>query len=55
VSNVKPVAGQGGTFSFPISRVYSGALELGLLTVDVREPNGQRASTEFMVLPPGVS
>ena len=54
VSGVKPVVGRGGTFSFPVSRVYHGALKLGIFTVDVREPNGQRASTEFMVLPPGV-
>jgi serine/threonine protein kinase len=54
VSGVKPVVGPGGTFSFPVSRIYHGGLKLGILTVDVREANGQRASTEFMVLPPGV-
>ncbi len=54
VSGVKPVVGPGGTFSFPVSRVYDGGLKLGVYTVDVRESNGQRASTEFMVLPPGV-
>jgi hypothetical protein len=54
VSDVKPVVGPGGTFSFPVSQVYHGALKLGIFTVDVRESSGQRASTEFMVLPPGV-
>jgi serine/threonine protein kinase len=53
-SGVKPVVGPGGTLSFPVSRVYHGALKLGILTVDVRDASGQRASTEFMVLPPGV-
>jgi serine/threonine protein kinase len=54
VSNVRGVVGSGGTFSFPVSRIYNGGLKLGIFTVDVRESNGQRASTEFMVLPPGV-
>jgi serine/threonine protein kinase len=54
VSDVRPVVGPGGTFSFPVSRIYHGGLGLGIFTVDVRDSSGQRASTEFMVLPPGV-
>jgi serine/threonine protein kinase len=52
-SRVKPVVGRNGTFSFAISRIYTGPLQLGQFTVDVREPSGHRASTEFMVIPPG--
>ena len=53
-SRVHPVVGQHGTFSFKISRVYSGSLQLGQFTVDVREANGHQATTEFMVIPAGV-
>jgi serine/threonine protein kinase len=53
VSKVRPVVGQGGTFSFPVSRVYHGALEMGIFTVEVTEAAGQQSSTQFMVLPPG--
>jgi serine/threonine protein kinase len=53
-SRVRPVVGRNGTFSFAISRVYPRSLQLGEYTVDVREAGGHRASTEFMVLPPGV-
>jgi len=52
-SRVKPVAGRNGTFSFAISRIYPRTLQMGQYTVDVREPDGHRASTEFMVIPPG--
>jgi serine/threonine protein kinase len=53
-SRVKPAAAQNGTLSFTVSRVYSGSLQIGMYTVSVREVNGDRASTEFMVTPPGV-
>jgi hypothetical protein len=50
-SRVKPVVGPDGTFSFAISRVYRGSLQLGEYAVNVRDA-GRRASTEFMVIPP---
>jgi serine/threonine protein kinase len=50
-SRVRPVVGRNGTFSFRISQVYSGPLELGQFTVDVREANGRQASTVFQVIP----
>jgi serine/threonine protein kinase len=53
-SRVHPVVGPHGTLSFAISQVYRGSLRLGMFTVDVREASGGRASTEFMVTPPGV-
>jgi serine/threonine protein kinase len=52
-SQVRPVVGRDGTFSFAISRVYPGSFQLGLVTVKVKEAGGRRASTEFMVVPPG--
>jgi serine/threonine protein kinase len=52
-SRVKPVVGRNGTLSFAISRIYPGTLQLGQFTVDVREPGGDKASTKFMVIPPG--
>ena len=51
-SRVKPVVGQNGTFSFAISRVFPGALQLGQFTVEVKAAGGRRASTEFQVIPP---
>jgi serine/threonine protein kinase len=51
VSDVKQVVGRGGTFSFPVSRVYTGGLEMGIFTIEVAEPGGHRASTQFMVIP----
>ena len=53
VSHVNGVVGQGGTFSFPVSRIYHGGLGMGIFTVEITEPGGHRASTQFMVLPPG--
>ena len=50
-SRVHPVVGQNGTFSFAISAVYRGSLQLGLFTVDVRGAGGHNASTKFMVIP----
>ncbi|HTX25746.1 MAG TPA: serine/threonine-protein kinase [Streptosporangiaceae bacterium] len=50
-SRVHPVVGRTGGFSFAISRVYPGSLQLGQYTVAVREA-GRRASTAFMVIPP---
>jgi hypothetical protein len=52
-SRVRPVVGQNGTLRFTISQVYPGSLPMGLFTVEVREAGGYRASTEFMVIPPG--
>ncbi len=53
-SGVKPAVGREGTFRFEISQVYRGSLQLGMFTVEVRGAGGLRASTEFMVIPPGV-
>jgi serine/threonine protein kinase len=52
-SAVKPVVSRGGTFSFAISRIYDGGLDLGIFTVGAREPGGHRATTQFIVIPPG--
>ena len=46
-------SGADGTFRVPIRQLYSGALQLGLFTVQVTAPDGRLAQTEFMVLPPG--
>jgi hypothetical protein len=48
-----PVTGPDGTFRVPVRQLYSGSLELGLVTVDVTGPDGT-ATTQFMILPPGV-
>jgi serine/threonine protein kinase len=52
-STFRPVAGADGMFRVPVRQLYSGALQLGLFTVQVTEPGGRQAQTEFMVLPPG--
>ncbi len=54
VSTVKGAVGPGGTFSIPVSRIYHGGLQMGIFTVEVAEPGGDRVSTQFMVIPPGV-
>jgi len=52
-SRVEPVVGRDGTFSFAISRVYTGSFQLGLVTVKVTEAGGRHADTQFQVRPPG--
>ena len=42
-----------GTFSVPVSQLYSGPLEPGLVTVSASPPASGTAQTQFMVLPPG--
>ena len=42
-----------GTFSVPVSQLYSGPLQQGLVTVSATGPGGGTAQTQFMVLPPG--
>jgi hypothetical protein len=42
-----------GTFSVPVSQLYSGPLQPGLVTVSATGPNLGTAQTQFMVLPPG--
>jgi serine/threonine protein kinase len=51
VSDVKHVVGGSGTFSFPVGRIYKGGLKMGIFTVEVTEPGGHQASTQFMVIP----
>jgi serine/threonine protein kinase len=48
-----PVTGPDGTFKVPVRQLYSGELQLGLVTVDVTAPGGRTTSTQFMVIPPG--
>jgi len=50
-SPVKPVTSPGGTVSFTVNKLYPGSLQLGLFTVDVTEPDGSKATTQFMVIP----
>ena len=49
----KPVSGQDGTFRVVFSQLYSGTLQLGLVTVSVAGPGGQAFDTQFMVIPSG--
>ncbi len=42
-----------GTFSVPVSQLYSASLQPGLVTVSATGRNGGTAQTQFMVLPPG--
>ncbi|MGH3204864.1 MAG: serine/threonine-protein kinase [Streptosporangiaceae bacterium] len=52
-STLRPVTTTGGTFQAPISQLYSGSLQPGLVTVQVTASGGSNAATNFMVLPPG--
>jgi hypothetical protein len=54
-STVKPVAAANGKFKVLVSELYSGALQMGLFTVQVTAPDGNQAQTQFMVLPPGAA
>jgi hypothetical protein len=54
-STVRPVAGANGTFQVPVSQLYSGPLQLGLVTVQVTASNGSQEKTAFMVIPPGAA
>jgi len=49
----RPVAGADGSFTVPVSRLYGGSLQLGLVTVTVTGPSGEAFDTQFMVIPPG--
>jgi hypothetical protein len=51
-STFRPVTTTSGTFKAPISQLYSGSLQPGLVTVQVTAPGGD-VQTNFMVLPPG--
>jgi serine/threonine protein kinase len=50
-----PVTGSDGTFKVPVSQLYSGPLQLGLVTVHVTGSGGRAISTQFIVLPQGVA
>jgi len=52
-STFQPVTSADGTFKVLVSELYSGPLQLGLVTVQVTAPGGSQASTQFMVIPPG--
>ena len=52
-STFRPVTTTSGTFKAPISQLYSGSLQPGLVTVQVTEPGGSNVQTQFMVLPAG--
>jgi serine/threonine protein kinase len=49
----KPVTGSDGTFKVPVSRLYSGPLPLGQVTVNVAGSDDRAISTQFIVLPVG--
>jgi hypothetical protein len=52
-STFRPITTHSGTFQAPISQLYSGSLQPGLVTVQVTAPGGSNVQTQFMVLPPG--
>ena len=52
-STSKPVTTADGTFTVPVSQLYSGSLQPGLFTVQVTAPGGSPAQTNFMVIPAG--
>ena len=52
-STVRPVTTTSGTFKAPVSQLYSGSLQPGLVTVQVTAPGGSKVQTQFMVLPAG--
>jgi hypothetical protein len=41
----------GGTFTVPVSQLYSAPLQLGEFTVDASVAGGTQVSTQFMVIP----
>ena len=45
--------GRDGTFRVPVSRLYSGPLQLGEYTVRASASGSSGASTQFMVIPDG--
>jgi hypothetical protein len=49
----KPVTASDGTFKVPVSRLYSGPLPLGQVTVNVAGSGDRATSTLFIVLPAG--
>jgi serine/threonine protein kinase len=49
----QPVTGQDGTFKVAFSQLYSGSLQLGLVSVSVTDPSGHALGTQFMVIPAG--
>ena len=51
----KPVTASDGTFKVPVSRLYSGPLQMGLVTVRAAGSGGRAISTQFIVLPPGAA
>jgi serine/threonine protein kinase len=52
-STYHAVVAPDGTFSVPVSQLYAGPLQLGLVTVSATSPGGGTAQTQFMVLPTG--
>jgi serine/threonine protein kinase len=55
VSAIKPVVASDGAFRFTVSRLFPDALRLGQFEVVVTAPGGKKVSTDFIVLPRGVS
>jgi serine/threonine protein kinase len=52
-SKFEPTTTASGTFSVPVSELYAGSLQPGLVTVQVTASGGSAIQTQFMVLPPG--
>ena len=44
-----------GTFQLDISKLFPGALQLGLFDVRLAGPGGREATTSFIVVPAGAS
>jgi hypothetical protein len=52
-STYHAVAGPDGTFSVPVSQLYAGPLQQGLVTINATAPGAGTPQTQFMVLPLG--
>jgi hypothetical protein len=50
---VKPVVARDGSLRLDINRLFPGSLRLGMFEVNVTGAHGAKASTQFIVLPPG--
>jgi len=52
-AGVKPVVASDGTLRLDINRLFPGSLRLGIFVVKVTAADGAKASTSFIVIPPG--
>ncbi len=50
-STTHPVTGSDGTVSVTLNQLFPSTFPLGMFTVDMTEPGGTKATTEFIVIP----